>query len=415
MIDLAQTIAHQQVAAGMVGATVAGGVLYQLRALPKRLLDAGREAFTVSLTVDNDDEAFKWLAVWLARHRVSRRARRLMLEAGYDYDLGQWRREFTLGFGWHLLLVGARPVFVHRWAQDPTGLDKLVSPQKRERLTFVSLGRSQAALRKLVPMAEAAFLGGERVEVWFWHQGGWWFSDRKARRGLETVFAPEAQKRRLAEDVAAFLGAQADYRRRGIPWRRGYLLKGPPGTGKTTLVQVIAGLFDRKIYSINLNSVASDNDLLAAFNQAQANALIVIEDIDGAKITHDREQAAAEEAQVVANGGVALKSAGSGVTLSGLLNAIDGVAAREGRLLFITSNHAEKLDPALVRPGRVDVVETIDRLGREDAWAMFLAFLPEAEASLFERLVAPRLPIAPAELQNLLLTHEASEVMRGQG
>jgi ATP-dependent 26S proteasome regulatory subunit len=88
----------------------------------------------------------------------------------------------------------------------------------------------------------------------------------------------------------------------------------------------------------------SDDSLAMYLREAPTNSIIVLEDVDAVFV--ERNQAA--------GGGGGSRSSG-GVSFSGLLNAIDGVAAQEGRIFFMTTNHLEKLDPALIRPGRCDV------------------------------------------------------------
>lgn len=402
-----QILAQQQVVIGMVGAAAIGGLLFALRQIPGKLVALLVEAFAVTLILDSDDETYSHVNLWLARHGATRRARRLMLEQGYDYAAGKWGWEFTLGQGWHLLVYSSRLLLVHRHVQAAEGLDRMFGGGKRQRLTIYSVGRSQAAIRALIADARAAYMGDGLVQVFFWHQGCFMLADRRAKRPVGTVFMPSAQKARIVDDLIRFVGERETYRRRGIPHRRGVLLEGPPGTGKSTLIFVAAGVLGRAVYSINLNNIGGDNELLSAFNHVGSDAVIALEDVDTCRISRDRDGASSgvQPAAGTTLVGTLGPSTGAnvGVTLSGLLNAIDGIASREGRILFMTSNHADQLDPALLRSGRVDVREVIDRLGREDAMAMFHAFRPEGTAAEFDRMTKGRLPMSAADLQNLLL------------
>lgn len=177
-----------------------------------------------------------------------------------------------------------------------------------------------------------------------------WSNDpiRRPLRSLEPVTMPEAIKSNLVEDIDNYLSPAAEkyYANRGIPWRRGYLLYGPPGTGKTSLAQAIATHFKLDIYLLDLaQPKLNDESLADLFAKLPNSCLVLIEDMDSSGIrrekmcikkNHDDEQDAAK------------------VTLSGLLNVIDGAAAKEGRLLLISSNEPDSLDSALVRAGRVD-------------------------------------------------------------
>ncbi|CEQ42304.1 SPOSA6832_04101, partial [Sporobolomyces salmonicolor] len=132
-----------------------------------------------------------------------------------------------------------------------------------------------------------------------------------------------------------------------IPYRRGYLLYGPPGSGKSSFIQALAGSLDYNICVLNLSERGLTDDKL---NHLLANApersIVLLEDIDAAFSMRQQTGEAGFN---------------SNVTFSGLLNALDGVASSTSqRLLFLTTNHLEKLDPALIRPGRVDLKELID-------------------------------------------------------
>ena len=71
----------------------------------------------------------------------------------------------------------------------------------------------------------------------------------------------------------------------------------------------------------------------------------------------------------------------SSVTFSGFLNALDGVASGEERIIFMTTNHVEKLDPALIRPGRVDLMEHIDDASPEQARRLFERFFGDSDSA----------------------------------
>lgn len=136
------------------------------------------------------------------------------------------------------------------------------------------------------------------------------------------------------------------YITRGIPYRRGYLFHGPPGTGKTSFISALAGHFGYSVCMLSLSERTLDDERLAyLLSNAPPNSFIVLEDVDAAFVSRDLY----ENSQHKAYEGM------TRVTFSGLLNALDGVASSEERILFMTTNHLNRLDPALIRPGRIDV------------------------------------------------------------
>lgn len=145
-----------------------------------------------------------------------------------------------------------------------------------------------------------------------------------------------------------------------MPWRRGYLLYGPPGTGKSSLIRALASELSLDIAGLDVGRMGlSDDDLRDAMMEAPKKALIAIEDIDAVFVKRDGGEKR------------------TGVSFSGLLNAIDGVAAQEGRALIMTTNHKEKLDPALIRDGRADVHMELGYINAKTAARLFKRFFPD--------------------------------------
>ncbi|KAL5210597.1 hypothetical protein ABZP36_006220 [Zizania latifolia] len=180
---------------------------------------------------------------------------------------------------------------------------------------------------------------------------------------FDTLAMEPVKKKEIMEDLNMFKNGKESYARVGKAWKRGYLLYGPPGTGKSAIIAAMANYLDYDIYDIELTSVNTNTDLRKLFIQTTSKSIIVIEDIDcsldltGAR-KKKKEAAAADEANK--DGARPAKpdekDPSSKVTLSGLLNFIDGLWSACGgeRLIVFTTNHVEKLDPALIRRGRMD-------------------------------------------------------------
>jgi len=150
------------------------------------------------------------------------------------------------------------------------------------------------------------------------------------------------------------------YMSHGIPYRRSYLFFGVPGSGKTSLLQAIAGRYGRNLcYCSPTDPEMTDDALKNAVSRAPAKSLIVLEDID-ALFGPDRSK----------------KIEKSPLTFSGLLNALDGVGQGGGQLFVLTSNHREQLDPALIRAGRVDIHVAFDHAEFEQMEGLFKQFYP---------------------------------------
>jgi len=205
-------------------------------------------------------------------------------------------------------------------------------------------------------------------------------------RPVSSVILPSGQAEAILADCREFLASEPWYAHHGIPHRRGYLLHGEPGSGKTSLVTALAGSLGVDVYVITLSSPSmTDENLRSLLNSAADRSLLLLEDVDAAFV--GRTAAAAS----LGAGGNASGGGGGGapaLSFSGLLNAIDGVAAQEGRLLFMTTNHVERLSSALVRPGRVDYRLEFRRAEQDQSRRLFLSFYQSEPAAAAQ--AAPR-------------------------
>lgn len=179
-----------------------------------------------------------------------------------------------------------------------------------------------------------------------------------------TLAMDSKRKKEIMDDLDKFREGKDFYARIGKAWKRGYLLYGPPGTGKSTMVAAMANHMDYDIYDLELTTVKTNSDLRRLLIETTSKSIILIEDIDcSLELTGRRIRKAAKKEsdesdanKNVPPGAQEEKDESSKVTLSGLLNFIDGLwsASAGERLIVFTTNHIEKLDPALIRRGRMD-------------------------------------------------------------
>ncbi|KAF1976644.1 P-loop containing nucleoside triphosphate hydrolase protein [Bimuria novae-zelandiae CBS 107.79] len=223
----------------------------------------------------------------------------------------------------------------------------------REEASLSYFGRNPAVLRELFNECRRFYLESvENKTCVFEHQLDRWKASRSmAKREMSTVIINRKLKEMLLGDVTEFLDpkTRAWYSKRGLPYQRGYLLHGPPGTGKSSLCLSIAGHFDLDVYVLTLSSL-NDHSLKTLFAELPQHCIVLLEDVDATAV-HRKPDGSADPSQSVGPDGSTDKK----VSLSTLLNVLDGLASSQGRLLIMTTNHIERLDPALIRPGRVDM------------------------------------------------------------
>lgn len=268
-------------------------------------------------------------------------------------------------------------------------------------------------------------------------------------RFLNAVTLDENVKDDLVKDIQTYLSpaTRKYYANRGIPYRRGYLFYGTPGCGKTSFSNALAGHFGLNIYVFSLSSMDLTDDFLEMlFEQLPSRCIVLLEDIDSSglrretmrvespnrtkkwktkQIVVDEDGNPTSEATVDGDGNAVRVV---GVTLSGLLNVLDGIHSKEGVITIMTSNSPDNLDPALVRPGRIDrkilfgycSTQVMEKLFRHiferapeeiaegetnDARDYDIASLAETFA-----LKVPANKLSPAEVQGYLLMHRGDPV-----
>lgn len=219
---------------------------------------------------------------------------------------------------------------------------------------------------------------------------------KRIPRSMSSIIIPDEMRLAIENDIDRFLNNTAWYTKRGIPYRRGYLLYGPPGTGKTSFVNAIAGRTKMNIYIIHLTTPElTDQMLIHRMSSMSCRAIFLLEDMDAA-FCSDR----------IDNDDSARKS-NTGITASGLLNALDGVAAQEGSIIIITTNHKNRLDPALIRPGRIDMEFHFDLATKESARRLFIQFYEDdTHADEFADAV-PEYKFSIAELQGYMMNYQS--------
>lgn len=204
--------------------------------------------------------------------------------------------------------------------------------------------------------------------LYFLNNSNEWVIDYSCTgREWSSVVLPSEQKQRILKDIAGFFNNEEMYRRASIPYRRGMLLHGKPGTGKTSIVRAIQDKLKLPVYVVNLKRL-SDTSLLDALRTVPNRAIILFEDFDAVVSTvHKREEKPNQNPNQPT----------SALSLSAFLNSIDGAQSPEHVYFVFTTNHPEVLDEAVVRKGRVDVQEEFKFLNKELQKDLIMNILPE--------------------------------------
>ncbi|RCI05641.1 hypothetical protein CU098_000021, partial [Rhizopus stolonifer] len=187
----------------------------------------------------------------------------------------------------------------------------------------------------------------------------WMFERTLPFRDMDSIHLRDGQKDLLVRDMQTFKKRAEWYKKRGIPHRRGYLLYGPPGTGKTSTIQAIANELNLHIAIASCITDFNDSDLKSLIQCVPYNSIVVIEDID--HLFDSKEDDSRSNYHLL--------------TMSGLLNIMDGMHSHEGSMIFMTCNNINKIQPALLRPGRIDLKLKFDYAAKEQIRDTYWRFM----------------------------------------
>ncbi|KAH0556038.1 hypothetical protein GP486_006020 [Trichoglossum hirsutum] len=420
---------HIDITYYMTTFVIAMAVAAGLRIWGVILIDFFKGHFVSTAEIRFDDEMYNYVLYWVSNQAFSKKTCQFVAgtktnsemvwspdeeeddkykDDDADLDLAegyedQWMRianrdkiktlQYTPSEGTHFFRYHGRFLAFTRVKEEK---QTVIWVAQTERIYISCLGRDTQILKELLDEAQRAYLerDGNRTIIYRGcKQGGeetanWVRCMSRPPRPLSTVVLDETQKQAFVDDVKEYLHpwTRRWYSNRGIPYRRGYLLHGPPGTGKTSLCFAVSGMFGLKIHVVSLNSrTLTEDGLESLFHNLPRRCVVLLEDIDTAGVTEKREREESDKEKLVdkANGGTTGAAASpKGVSLSALLNIIDGVASSEGRILVMTTNHIEKLDNALLRPGRVDMTIGFGNADTATIGGLFRAIYTQLEGDI---------------------------------
>lgn len=222
--------------------------------------------------------------------------------------------------------------------------------------------------------------------------GGWDRRNDLPTRKLDTVILRDGMRSAIIADLERFFADEEAYAKLGLPWHRGYLLHGPGGTGKTSIARGLADYFGMDVYYLPLSDMESDTNLMGLVSAIKPRSMLLLEDIDTAHVATDREEADTEYS----------------ASMSGLLNSLDGVSTPHGLVTVMTTNHLDRLDETLIRPGRADLKLEISYVDREQINRLFELVYGEKVNSTtksFRDGAITRAKITPAQVVEICKTH----------
>lgn len=404
MTTLMQDLIANPLFAGGMALGITGTLAALGRKLPGKLWQAIERQCTVTVDIASGDPLFDALKVWFDRHHQVGQSRRV--SASIDADQFKQmmvcppgarvsaaepaaRILFTPAPGDHFLVYRGVVMWVTRERKESTNSNSY--DWYRETFTIRALTRDRELVRAMLVEAQSAARSdrGDAVGVFVQQWGPEWTCVlRRKARPLDSVLLDGDDGDRLYRKLRRFLDDEAWYVAMGVPYHAGCLFEGIPGSGKSSLAVALAGALGLDIYMLSLAAKGLDDDMLRRLvANTPPRAMLLIEDIDGVFANREATSDAVK------------------VTFAGLLNVLDGVASHHGSIVIMSTNHVERLDPALIRRGRIDHRLTFRHATRNQARRLFERFFPGAASALAERFAAavPAGTCCMADLQGFLL------------
>ncbi|KAK8097686.1 putative BCS1 protein precursor [Apiospora kogelbergensis] len=354
--------------AGGFGLASLGAVLTFARRGAISTANLMRRRLLVNVEISRQDPAYPWILAWLSqpRQHTSFLAKRLTrinelsitTVANTNSSTGSpSNASFFLqpGYGRHIVKYKNTYIAVSRTKQSTA---KMNTGEPHETILLTTLYAHRHIFEDVFTEAHASArqaVAGKTV-IYSVRNFDWVpLGEARWKRPLDSVVLAEGLKESIVGDVQDFVK-----RRQWIPavWA--------PGTGKTSFIHALAGELDYNVAMVNLSEVGVTDDKLAfLLSKVPERTIILLEDVDSAFVNRTKR----------ASDGYS----GPTVTYSGLLNALDGLMAGEDRIAFLTTNHIELLDPALIRPGRVDMMVRIGEATSYQAAALWDKFYGDVD------------------------------------
>lgn len=355
----------------MWGLTV---VTYVLRNVPLAICKFLYNQFTTTVHINNDyydsqnGDVFNNFLKWYSTVNYKKYSRSFTITKKSDNDASI----MSVGYGKHF--------FIREFCLFWFTIDKEENNQTtkiKEIIKITGITRNHDKINRLMKSFTSIDDGNE-LRVYHLRDEYWACIKNINKRDLDKVIIDHNLKSEIKGYIDEFLSSEQWYINRGISYKLSFVFEGPPGTGKTSLIKALASHYDKRVYQINISSV-NNSTFVNAMTNIPKGSFVVIEDFDSSSATMSRYVVSSDDNQDKNNTN---SKNTSPLSLTTILNTLDGIASLNDMVLFMTTNVINQIDPALVRPGRIDHVITIPYFKDAEIKQYIKVMFPEEEMDL---------------------------------
>ena len=397
--DAIQGIVESEFLSGAFLLSLFAGIILGIKSGGKVIYQRIRRKIVYSVQIEQTDELFRHMEKWFkANHEKQYRnviahLKEIYIPFGDELSVSNDDKEDELSYRQRDDTVFIK--YHGSYIKIFKGREKLENANSLRSLYFdhftleIVLFKSKIhkLLEEVVEYNQQFKVRSDKREVYTWDGYNWNKLTDVKMKNLDQVIIDKRIKKSLVEDIDQFMGREQWYAQKSIPYKRGYLFYGSPGNGKTSLSSAIADYLNRSICTVTLSEIKDDGYMRDVFSKTKADSILLFEDVDTM---------------------FSKRKSKNKLTFSTFLNCLDGVFYKHGLIVVMTTNHVEKLDPALIRSGRIDFKMNIDNPEFKEVKSYIELFF-ETSLDITENGYEPHLPMS--KIQSICMGNEMDQAV----